>query len=126
MLLAQITDVHLGFDSDAPDEPNTQRLRATLGAIFADGRRPDALLVTGDLSEGKVASYQRLRSILADLPVPAHVALGNHDDRAAYRSVFPEAADADGFVQYAVEDLPVRLLVLDTLQGGRNGGASWA
>jgi 3',5'-cyclic AMP phosphodiesterase CpdA len=55
--------------------------------------------------------------------VPVHIGLGNHDKRAAFREVFPEAANVDGFVQYAVEDLPVRLLVLDSLQEGRNGGA---
>jgi 3',5'-cyclic AMP phosphodiesterase CpdA len=123
MLLAQITDLHLGFSSDAPDELNTQRLKATLKAIFAGPVRPDALLVSGDLSEGKVVSYRRLKAILSDVPAPVHIALGNHDHRAAFREVFPEAPDAGGFVQYAVEDAPVRLLVLDTLDEGRNGGA---
>ena len=29
---------------------------------------------------------------------------------------------ADGFIQYAIEDFPVRILVLDTLEIGRHGG----
>jgi 3',5'-cyclic AMP phosphodiesterase CpdA len=122
MLLAQITDVHLGFDSDEPDEPNTLRLQTTLATIFAGRARPDALLVTGDLSEGEASSYRRLKSILSKLPVPAHLCLGNHDNRAAFLSVFPETKTAFGFVQYAVEDGPVRILVLDTLEEGRQGG----
>jgi 3',5'-cyclic AMP phosphodiesterase CpdA len=123
MLLAQITDLHLGFESDAPDEPNTLRLEATLEAVLGGRPRPDALLVSGDLTEhGDEASYRRLRAILDGLPVPAHLSLGNHDKRDAFRAVFPEAPDAGGFLQYAVEDAAVRLLVLDTLEDGRHGG----
>jgi 3',5'-cyclic AMP phosphodiesterase CpdA len=122
MLLAQITDLHLGMESDDPDEPNTRRLRASLEAIFARRARPDALLVTGDLTEGRAASYQRLRAILAEFPAPAHLCIGNHDDRAAFLAAFPETPTVGGFVQYAVEDGPVRLLVLDTSEEGRHGG----
>jgi 3',5'-cyclic AMP phosphodiesterase CpdA len=123
MLIAQITDVHLGFEPNDPDEPNLQRLKATLSAILASRPRPDLLLVTGDLTEhGDAASYQRLRGLLADLPLPAHLCLGNHDARAAFLTVFPETPTADGFVQYVVEAAPVRLIVLDTLEEGRHGG----
>ena len=33
------------------------------------------------------------------LPMPVHLCIGNHDDRAAFLSVFPEMADENGFVQ---------------------------
>jgi 3',5'-cyclic AMP phosphodiesterase CpdA len=121
MLIAQLTDIHLG-QSGGADEPNTRRLEAALAMIFAGGTRPDALLVTGDLTEGEPASYRQLRSILADLLIPSHLCLGNHDNRAAFLAAFPETPTADGFVQYAVDDGPVRLLVLDTLEEGRDGG----
>jgi 3',5'-cyclic AMP phosphodiesterase CpdA len=49
--------------------------------------------------------------------------MGNHDSRAPFLAEFPETAMADGFVQYAIEDFPVRILVLDTLEPGRHGGA---
>jgi 3',5'-cyclic AMP phosphodiesterase CpdA len=123
MLIAQITDVHLGFEPDSPDEPNVRRLEATLAAILAGRPRPDLLLVTGDLTEhGDAASYRRLKSILEGLPLPSHLCLGNHDLRDVFRSVFAETPTADGFVQYVVEDAPVRLIVLDTLEEGRHGG----
>jgi 3',5'-cyclic AMP phosphodiesterase CpdA len=123
MLIAQITDVHLGFGPDSPDEPNVQRLEATLAAILAGRPRPDLLLATGDLTEhGDVASYRRLRSLLAGFPLPSYLCLGNHDLRDAFLSVFAETPTADGFVQYVVEDAPVRLVMLDTLEEGRHGG----
>jgi 3',5'-cyclic AMP phosphodiesterase CpdA len=124
MLIAQITDVHLGFDRDDPDELNRRRLHAVLEALTGLTPRPDLLLATGDLVEdpSDAASYRRLRDALDGLPFPVRFALGNHDGRAAFLEVFPEAETAEGFVQYAIDGGPVRILVLDTLEEGRHGG----
>jgi 3',5'-cyclic AMP phosphodiesterase CpdA len=123
MLIAQITDLHLGFDADGPDEPNARRLAATLEAILAQRPRPDLLLVTGDLTErGAPASYRRLKQMLAQTPIPACLTVGNHDDRAAFRAVFPDVPHMDDYVQYVADHGGVRLVVLDTLEEGRHGG----
>jgi 3',5'-cyclic AMP phosphodiesterase CpdA len=125
MLIAQITDIHLGFDPVDPDELNRRRLDAVLAALVEMKPRPDLLLATGDLVEDGFddVSYRRLREILSDLPFPVHFALGNHDSRGDFLACFPEADVADGFLQYAIEDHPVRILVLDTLEEGHHGGA---
>jgi 3',5'-cyclic AMP phosphodiesterase CpdA len=125
MLIAQITDIHLGFDPGDPDEFNRRRLDAVLAALTEMAPRPDLLLATGDLVEDGFddISYERLRDALSDLPFPVHFALGNHDSRDDFLAWFPEAETADGFVQYAIEDHAVRILVLDTLEEGRHGGA---
>ncbi len=124
MLIAQITDIHLGFHPGDPDEPNRRRLDRTLKALAETAPRPDLLLVTGDLAEegDDLVSYRALREALADLPFPAHFALGNHDSRAPFLQVFPEQPTADGFVQYALDEGSLRILVLDTLEEGRHGG----
>jgi 3',5'-cyclic AMP phosphodiesterase CpdA len=49
--------------------------------------------------------------------------LGNHDIRSNFTAQFPEVPVADGFVQYALEAGGVRVLMLDTLEEGRHGGA---
>jgi len=49
MLVAQITDIHLGFEPDSPREFNRQRLDATLAALTALTPLPDLRLATGDL-----------------------------------------------------------------------------
>lgn len=124
MLVAQITDVHLGFDPDNPDEYNRQRLDRTLATLKALTPRPDLLLVTGDIAdngEDKV-SYTRFRDAIAGLPFPVRPAMGNHDSRDAFLEIFPDTQVADGYIQYAIEDFPVRILVLDTLETGRHGG----
>jgi len=123
MLIAQITDIHLGFDRGNPEEMNKQRLDRVLATLLELKPQPDLVFATGDLVEhGDVESYERLRAALSTLPFPVHYALGNHDLRANFRQVFPEAPVADGFIQYAVDGYPVRCLVLDTLEEGRHGG----
>jgi len=124
VLVAQITDVHLGFDPDNPDEFNRQRLDRTLATLRAMTPLPDLLLVTGDIAdngEDKV-SYARFRDAIAGLPFPVRPAMGNHDSRDAFLEIFPETPVVDGYIQYAIEDFPVRILVLDTLEIGRHGG----
>ena len=124
MLAAQITDVHLGFEPGNPDELNRQRLDNTLRLLSRMDPRPDLLLATGDLADNgdDAISYLRWREAIADLPFPVYPAMGNHDSRAPFLAAFPETPTADGFVQYAIEDQPVRILVLDTLEVGRHGG----
>ncbi|GAA4010731.1 metallophosphoesterase [Sphingomonas humi] len=124
MLIAQITDLHLGFEGNDPAELNGRRLDMTLAHLRSLDPRPDLLLLTGDLvhNEDDDVAYRRLKSALQDFPCPVYFAMGNHDDRAAFLRVFPEAPQASGFVQYAIEEHPVRILVLDTLEVGRHGG----
>ena len=124
MLVAQITDIHLGFEPDNPGEFNRQRLDATLAALTALDPLPDMMLATGDLVDrGDTGSYRCLREAFAGLPFPVHFALGNHDIRRNFAEVFPEAALVDGFLQYVIETGPLRLVVLDTLEEGRHGGS---
>ncbi|MEP2103640.1 MAG: phosphodiesterase [Parasphingorhabdus sp.] len=124
MLLAQVTDIHLGFDPDNPSEFNRKRLDQALKALCEMTPRPDVLLATGDLVDrGDQDSYMRLEQAFADLPFPVHMCLGNHDLRAPFQKQFPDVPTADGFVQYEIDDGPLRLLFLDTLEEGRHGGA---
>jgi Icc protein len=123
MLVAQITDIHLGFDRDDPAELNRRRLDEVLRALAVLDPQPDLLLATGDLVDrGDIGSYRRLRTALTACRVPVHACLGNHDHRANFRTVFPDVPVADGFVQYVVDAAPVRFVILDTLEEGRHGG----
>jgi 3',5'-cyclic AMP phosphodiesterase CpdA len=61
---------------------------------------------------------------MADCEIPIYYAVGNHDDRAAFLSIFrgPGAqTDPNGFVQYAVDFGPMRMVVCDTLDGPNDG-----
>ncbi|QLC23975.1 phosphodiesterase [Parasphingopyxis algicola] len=126
MLIAQITDIHLGFDPDDPAEFNRRRLDQVLERLCEMTPRPDLLLATGDLTDkGDTDSYRRLKSAFGRCPFPVWPCVGNHDDRDGFSKLFPEVPKADGFVQYVIDEdrWPLRLIVLDTLEPGRHGGA---
>lgn len=89
------------------------------------GAAPAAFaVITGDLTHnGEPEAYERLRGLLARLPCPAHLLLGNHDERDAFRAVFPDAAvDEAGFVQSAFDTPAGRFITLDTKEPGTHAG----
>lgn len=124
MLIAQITDIHLGFEPGNPRELNRRRLDAVLATLAAMAPHPDLLLMTGDLADAgdDDLAYRRLKGAIAGLPFPAWPLAGNHDGRAAFARHFP-ACVADGFAQYAIDAGPLRILALDTMDEARHGGA---
>jgi len=123
MLIAQITDIHLGFAKGGGFEDNAKRLRRVVAMLMTLQPRPDVLLVTGDMSDhGDAASYRRLKRYLSGLPMPVHFCMGNHDARATFLEQYPGTPTADGFIQYTLEDFPLRIVVTDTLEVGRHGG----
>ena len=124
MLIGQLTDIHIGFDRKADPELNLLRLRQALGRIAAAPQRPDLMLLTGDLTEfGDAESFATLRATLAPLGVPCWPIPGNHDQRDTLIAAFPAAGMHDGFVQYAIEAEGLCILMLDTFEPGRHGGA---
>lgn len=127
MLIAQITDLHVkGSDRLVYQRVDTaQFLRAAVAQIAALTPLPDIVVVTGDLTDsGRPEEYAALREILAGLPMPIFVLPGNHDERNALRDAF--AADGylprDGFLNYTIEDYPLRIVALDTVLPGSDGG----
>ena len=124
MLIAQITDLHIGFDPGNPGEYNTLRLRSVIERLLSAPNRPDLLLMSGDLAEfGDAASYERLRAVVSACPFPVLPMVGNHDEREALLAAFPGTPSQGGFVHYGVGLPGLRLIVLDTLEPGRHGGA---
>ncbi len=124
MLIAQITDIHLGFEPGNPAEFNRKRLDQVLRHIADGPNKPDMLLATGDLVDlGDIDSYRRLQNALSMCDFPVYMCLGNHDDRDNFAIQFPDVPVADGFVQYVIETGDLRLIMLDTLEPGRHGGA---
>jgi 3',5'-cyclic-AMP phosphodiesterase len=124
MLIAQVTDIHLGFEPDNPSEFNRKRLDQVIRQLVAMNPPPDLLLATGDLVDrGDSESYRRLRNALDVCPFPVWFCVGNHDVRDNFSAWYPEIPTVDGFVQYEVDTGALRLLFLDTLEEGRHGGA---
>lgn len=124
MLIAQVTDIHLGFQPDDPAELNRRRFDDVMASLLALEPRPDVLLATGDLAEsGSIASYRSLKTVFDALPFPVLPAIGNHDVRRNFTSVFGRERMDGGYVQYVADAGPLRIIVLDTVEEGLHGGA---
>jgi len=125
MLIAQMTDIHIGFaPEEKPEELNRQRFRATLSRVLDAPNRPDMLVLSGDITDkGDQESYRRTRELLDACECPIWPMCGNHDLRDELLRAFPQVRADDGFVQYVVEQEGLRIVFLDTLDEGRHGGA---
>jgi 3',5'-cyclic-AMP phosphodiesterase len=127
-LACQISDLHIRLPG------LLSYRRVDCAAMLARGvqeilrlpQRPDVVLATGDLVDfGLPDEYAHLRRLLAPLPMPCYLIPGNHDERGALRAAFPEHAylrQWQPFVQYAIEEWPLRIVALDTVIPGEGGG----
>lgn len=123
MLIAQITDIHLGFEPANLREANRLRLDRVLAALNALSPQPDFLLVTGDIADrGTAAAYAQFREAISGCAFPVLCCPGNHDLRENFRAALPQPETAAGFVQYGFDAGEIRVLVLDTLDETRHGG----
>ncbi len=128
MLIVQITDLHVSLPGSRADDVyrTADRLAQWVERLNGLERRPDLVLATGDLvNERSAAEYARLAALLAPLAMPLYLIPGNHDDRAGLATAFPEhryLASDGGFLNYVVDDYPLRLVALDTLLPGEIGG----
>lgn len=125
MLVAQVTDLHIGFDRGNIHELNVRRLNIVIDQLNAMRPQPSLLLVTGDLVEyaDDEAAYEHMVALIGRWEGPVAWAIGNHDSRALFlATVAGVETDANGFVQYEFDHEGVRFVVLDTLDEGRHGG----
>jgi Icc protein len=128
MLLAQISDLHVVAKGrklyDRIDTPTF--LARAVDHLNALEPRPDFVWITGDLvDQGSPAEYDHLRTLLGGLKIRWALMPGNHDERANLRRAFadqPYLPKTGEFLQYVLEDLPIRLIALDTLIPGESGG----
>lgn len=126
MRIAQLSDLHL--TPDARPLYGTVDTEAALHLALMRARAldpaPDVLVLSGDLANGgDTATYLRLRTRLAALPVPYALIPGNHDSREGLRKVFPDQGWEGGSLccRKMAYDGGV-LLLLDSIVPGEEGG----
>ncbi|MBX2837543.1 MAG: metallophosphoesterase [Gammaproteobacteria bacterium] len=116
MKLLQMTDIHLtppGKTIGGRD-PNENFKRALSHAMDFHSDA-EGLFLTGDLSDwGETDDYERLKMIIADIKMPVHLCIGNHDDRKTFLNSFPEWEGEDGFVQHVIKLSAGNAITLDT------------
>jgi 3',5'-cyclic-AMP phosphodiesterase len=113
--LAQLSDPHVG------DADSARALADAVRAVAGLDPPPDAVLVSGDLAQnGAAEEYERIRGLLAPLPMPVHVLAGNLDDRAGLRAHFGDAGDP---YQYVTRVRSWRLVACDSTIPGQLSGS---
>jgi 3',5'-cyclic AMP phosphodiesterase CpdA len=118
MKIIHISDIHLTIPGEPMGGLDPQaRFASALADVTVN--HPDAarIVITGDLTHwGEHAAYEALQQAIADLPVPVRLMIGNHDNRAAFLSVFANhPVDANGFVNHAEMVGEVRFIYLDSV-----------
>lgn len=83
-----------------------------------------AIIITGDLTDcGLADEYAELAARLRILaPKPVYLIPGNHDRRETMRDAFPALPAEGGFIHYVIDNLPVRLIMLDSVVAGATHG----
>lgn len=121
MLIAQITDAHIKARGHLAYRvvDTAAYLKRCIAQIMQSVPLPDVVLFSGDLTDGGLPEeYEHVRELMSGLTVPYFVIPGNHDQRKTMLAAMPERCrrqpGAD-FIQYAIDDYPVRLIGLDTV-----------
>lgn len=129
MLICQLTDLHVrpvGQSANRIGETNMLTERA-FRSVARFRPAPDVVIITGDLTEcGLDTEYANVARLLRNwLPMPVYVIPGNHDRRENLRkglAHLPGVTADPVYVQYTIDDFPVRLVMLDTLVPGAGHG----
>lgn len=119
--LVQITDTHLCSEQGGTllDMDTDRSLQLVIDRVQQERGAPDALLLTGDLSDrGSLHAYQRLIHYLDKIPSPDFWLPGNHDDRREMLTAVEGSTRLCGEVQAG----PWQIVLLNSQIPGEVGG----
>ena len=127
--LLHLSDTHLiAGDGDLYGAVDSAaRLTQIIDDIEASGARPEAIVVTGDVADkGEPGAYARVRQIIepAANRIGAQViwAMGNHDERGAFRQELFGLQPTDRPVDFVYDVNGLRVITLDTSVPGKHHG----
>lgn len=124
--IVQITDCHLFADPalELCTVATWPRFLAVLKAIGHQVPDCDCLVVTGDTAhDEEAATYYAVRQALGDWAERVQIIPGNHDHRAALRSMFPQAGSQGGDrVTFQVRWADWQMIGLDSQLPGETPG----
>ncbi len=133
LTIIQLTDTHIRATGEKVHGviDTLDNLITVLDRLVGSEQHVDAFIVSGDIADnGAPAAYRRLREALVPaahaLGAQVIYAMGNHDERAAFRAVLlaPPASELEANVAhdavYFVRG--VRIIVLDSTTPGRHDG----
>lgn len=129
-VLAHLSDTHLRH----PDDPLVRGvldprvpLAELLAGLLLSGHSPEALIVTGDLSDDETPeSYRELRALVDPIALALDARViwvnGNHDSRPVFRTEVLGEPASDGPINQAHWLGGLRVLCLDSTVPGESHG----
>ena len=127
MKLVHISDIHINAHPILNADP-IENFARCLAHVETNHMDADRVVITGDLTHhGREDSYRTLKRMLDESRLQGslepRLLIGNHDDRAVFRSVFDAVpVDGHGFVQWTEETPAGRFIYLDTHQPRTHAG----
>jgi 3',5'-cyclic AMP phosphodiesterase CpdA len=127
-IIAHFSDFHVRPRGKTAygDVDTNAMFHAAIDAVLKLDPRFDCVVVSGDLTDcGLDEEYRIVADGLAKLPMPVFVIPGNHDRRGQLiRSLSSSHRylPQDGFINFVVDDFPVRLICLDSVEAGQTYG----
>ncbi|CAI2018073.1 3',5'-cyclic adenosine monophosphate phosphodiesterase CpdA [Serratia fonticola] len=127
-LIAHLSDLHIkaGGRLSYKKVDTLGSLHAAISKLNRLVPRPDVVVISGDLVDfGRDDEYHTLRQALSAFSIPFYLIPGNHDNRQALRRAFSDARYLEqhpGFIQWVIDDYPVRLIGLDSTLPEQSGG----
>ncbi len=127
-VLLHISDTHLISDGSLYGTVDADgRLGELLEQLKHSGLRPDAVVFTGDLADdGEPEAYRKLRAVVEPFAVELDAELvwvmGNHDNRAALRSLLLDEAPSMAPLDHVRMIDGLRIITLDTSVPGHHYG----
>lgn len=124
IVIAQLTDLHIGPASDPICAQNADRLDICLNRISQMRRQPDLILLTGDLTEhGDDESFRYVLNRVKQIKIPVRVALGNHDVKLkSAASIRHEYFLSQDWTSDEDSQNSLRVILADTCETGVHGG----
>jgi Icc protein len=121
-IVAQISDPHVRVGPG--DAGSAKALAAAVRAVAAVEPLPDAVLLSGDLTDhASAAEHELVAELIEPLPMPIHLLAGNHDDADALRAHLGAPGEPGEPLQYTADLGGLRLVACDTTIPGRDDGA---
>ena len=127
-MIAHLSDTHLtaaGVSYNGVIDPMAALLKVTavLAEAQRNGRGPDVLVVSGDLTDsGDPDAYRRLNALLAPLAPHVVYATGNHDLRTVFHQELLDAPEHPAPILQVHELDGIRIAVLDSTVVGAGHG----
>lgn len=127
-LVLQISDTHIVAEGLLNGSVDTlANLQSAMAQIDEAGRRPDAVVFSGDLTDqGEPEAYRRFRATvepwIARMGVPVVYLPGNHDARPAFRAVLLDWEPGDEPIDQVVWSGGLRIVTLDSTVPGKAHG----